>query len=506
MLAAHQNAMAALLRSELETAKAMSADELAVLPPFPFPRELFPENAFPSGMTFVPLNSLPPSMLRLVDEGDTAGLVTWARGLIGEPVAAQEHRPPSPPATPRRRWSSFFGWRRRRSSSALQQPPPRPAPEPQPESEPQPQSAQATFANVSIKVPEPRDDPRRHGKPLPALHDAARLGDLSALASCLDDPACSVDERDDGERALDLAAEAGNAKAVALLLDRGADVNAQDHDGWRALHSAAQSAASAETCALLLARRADIHARTTSAALSALHVAAWNGRLGACKLLVARGAQVDARESVHGLTALQNTEHFVKTCPCKTDEPDRQWALCIQFLKAVGPMPPEEGRAFAQHSWGLLVSSALGEAAEASSSQEGLAELSHLLRCYAGDVDAQDHDGETALHSAALAGRTEAVALLLEHGASVKARSNYGDTPLHLAAREGHLRTAQLLVDKGADVAAQTRFGRTALDDATRGGDQRECAAVVALLEPLARGDPAHPWAAEPRDGARASK
>ena len=74
----------------------------------------------------------------------------------------------------------------------------------------------------------------------PALHEAARLGDLPALRQ-----ACDLGGEIDGLRfgftALQLAAKSGRADALTLLLDRGASVHARATNGER-VHEAPQPA------------------------------------------------------------------------------------------------------------------------------------------------------------------------------------------------------------------------------------------------------------------------
>ena len=183
-----------------------------------------------------------------------------------------------------------------------------------------------------------------------------------------------------------------------------------------------------------------------------------------------------------GHTPADDARYRLQDCPCKTDEPERQWGAVIAFLEKAAPMAADERRDFAQRSWGLDVAQTLGEAAARGDATE----LARLLACYPreDDVNARDHDGAAALHAAAEAGvGAAAVDLLVDKRADVALRTNYDDTALHLAAREGHLAAARLLVARGADVRATNRFGRTALGDAADSPD------VAAFLEAAGAAD-----------------
>jgi len=132
------------------------------------------------------------------------------------------------------------------------------------------------------------------------LFAAAEAGDVAAVAHLLSLPGGAFGpalvEPEVGSQPLHLAAacggEGGDA-VVALLLERGADVNAATKNGKTPLHEAAGEG-HAETVCLLLERGAALEARN-SAGWSALHWAANAGHVDAARALLQRGAEVNAR-------------------------------------------------------------------------------------------------------------------------------------------------------------------------------------------------------------------
>lgn len=93
--------------------------------------------------------------------------------------------------------------------------------------------------------------------------------------------------------------------AIELLLRHGADINAMDFQSDAAIHKAAELGQK-KLVALLLARGADVNAKGCS---PALHRAAANGHIEIMELLLAHGANVHARND-RGETALDHaTKH-----------------------------------------------------------------------------------------------------------------------------------------------------------------------------------------------------
>jgi Ankyrin repeats (3 copies)/Ankyrin repeat len=143
--------------------------------------------------------------------------------------------------------------------------------------------------------------------PLPALHIAVASGDLLAIKSRLQsgDP---VDLRafgnsmwDDGTTPLIIAVTQDDVESTQLLLDHGASLDISNINGDRAVHLA-----SARTMALLLQRGADINARTRHGQTPLMR-AAIRARvtkdLSVVQLLLNSGADVNARDN-QGYTAI----------------------------------------------------------------------------------------------------------------------------------------------------------------------------------------------------------
>lgn len=75
------------------------------------------------------------------------------------------------------------------------------------------------------------------------------------------------------------------------------------------------------------------------------------------------------------------------------------------------------------------------------------------------DVHAQDADGRTVVHLAAMKDASAALRLFLKQGADINIRDNRGQTALHLAALYGGKKVLKLLLDMGADIEARDNLG-----------------------------------------------
>ncbi|XP_034561495.1 histone-lysine N-methyltransferase EHMT2 isoform X2 [Notolabrus celidotus] len=79
------------------------------------------------------------------------------------------------------------------------------------------------------------------------------------------------------------------------------------------------------------------------------------------------------------------------------------------------------------------------------------------------DVTINDKELNVCLHWAAYAGNVDIAELVLNAGCSIASVNVHGDTPLHIAAREGYLECVTLFLSRGADIDIMNREGDTPL-------------------------------------------
>lgn len=141
----------------------------------------------------------------------------------------------------------------------------------------------------------------------------------------------------DWERGIWYAAFNGDLNKVQSLIDQARQakevVTAPDNSGYTALHYAARNGY-VDICKLLLQHGADIDAQTKSAA-TPLHKAAASGKISTVNFLLRNGARLDAQD-VDGETvlhkAIQNKhlnliETFLQACPKLRDIADSKGRL-----------------------------------------------------------------------------------------------------------------------------------------------------------------------------------
>ena len=130
-----------------------------------------------------------------------------------------------------------------------------------------------------------------------ALHVAVAQGDAAVAALLLDHGANIEAESElQGARALHLAADFGDLAMITLLLDFDAEIDSRAGNTRTPLIRAA-AAGHLEAVALLLGYGAAIDEHENVIGRTALHLAAFHGHVEVVKLLVEGGAKVDARDN-----------------------------------------------------------------------------------------------------------------------------------------------------------------------------------------------------------------
>ena len=254
---------------------------------------------------------------------------------------------------------------------------------------------------------------------------------------------------------LSKACHDGDESLVQLLLEHGADVDAEGRNGT-ALQVAAESWHGTEQIvSLLLEKHANANAQGSFGYGTALQAAAYRGNEEIVRLLLSKGADVDALCGKYG-TALQAASRGGN-------------AMIVKLLLDEGTAVNTPGGEY-------------GTALQAASYRHGNDYIVNLLLEKGADVNAQGGEYGTALQAAAYRGNNEIVSLLLDKGADVSALGGEYGTALQAASFGKNQHAVKILLDKGADVNTPGgRYG-TALQAAAASYHRMDSEMIVKLL------------------------
>ncbi|KAJ5620333.1 hypothetical protein N7510_004317 [Penicillium lagena] len=308
----------------------------------------------------------------------------------------------------------------------------------------------------------------------------------------------------------------GHVKVAQMLLDRGANVNAQCGRLGNALQAA--SAQGHEIVVqMLLSRGADVNAQDGLFS-NALKAASFHGHERVVQLLLERGANINAQCGIYG-NVLQAAYHGgnVRVVQILLDRGADINAQCEEFGYAVQAASigghekvvqllldrgadihaqgGKYGYALQAASIGghekvvqLLIDRGANIHAQGgrwgsslhAASLRGYEKVVQLLLDHGADPDSMDQNNRTPLFLASARGHDAVVALLSSRTRDPNLKDQFGRTPLHLAAAGGHLQSVRILLTiRGIDPDTEDNFGLTAQADAARRGQYR----VVQLLQ-----------------------
>ena len=224
-----------------------------------------------------------------------------------------------------------------------------------------------------------------------------------------------------GENCLHVAALNGHLNLCKTLVDKHKfNVNADDNDGWTALHHSAASG-SYKLVSFFASKGTDVHLKTKNEE-NCLHLAALNGHLNLCKTLIDKHKFDVNSENNDGLTALHHSA-------------------------AIGSY--ELVSFFASKGTDVHLKTKNGHNCLHLAAFNGHLNLCKtLIDKHKFDPNAPDNDGWTALHHSVIIGSYELVSFFASMGADVHLKTKNGQNCLHLAASKGHLNLCKTLIDK----------------------------------------------------------
>uniref|UniRef100_A0A671WSC5 Tetratricopeptide repeat, ankyrin repeat and coiled-coil containing 2 n=1 Tax=Sparus aurata TaxID=8175 RepID=A0A671WSC5_SPAAU len=324
-------------------------------------------------------------------------------------------------------------------------------------------------------------------------------------------------------------AHLGHSDAVALLLDHGAQVDAQSQDGLTALGFAA-AAGHLDIVTMLCQHKAKAGHVDSSGRCVLVHAAqqghlevlrfllkhaTWSctsccGQRGASRCQAVQQAVIAAARMGHTecellknlppsvfLSALTAAAGSGKLAVCRllldqgaaVDQGNKQGVAPL--FSAVRHDHWKVVELLLNHGVEVNMVDQQGRTAVMTAASEGHLTTGQLLLDHGASLDQTDREGLTALSWACLKGKLQLVRELVERGAATSHADRSGRTPLDLAAFCGDPEVVQFLVDHGASVEHVDCSGMRPLDRAV---GCRNTSAVIALLKKGAKIGPAT-WA-----------
>ncbi|VDK73322.1 unnamed protein product [Litomosoides sigmodontis] len=291
------------------------------------------------------------------------------------------------------------------------------------------------------------------------LLEAARNGDEKILLSCLTSYNVNC-HATAGRKStpLHLACGYNQVRAVKILLEKGADVQAVDIGGLVPLHNAS-SFGHLEVVNLLLEAGADAQAEDLWK-FTPLHESASKGRLEVVKLLVANGA-----DPTHKIGNTKSPIEYI------TDEDDRKQVLHeydgykIYMAAQIGDILMLKN--LLNNRDPNYVHPCLKETplhAVAGSTHQRRKIIAEMLLKNGCPTNALNRDGFSALHIATKMCSYDVLEALINCGVSISELSSRGQTALHIAAEKGDFDLCKQLLNYGLPTDLKDNEQKTAAD------------------------------------------
>ncbi|MFP3033743.1 MAG: ankyrin repeat domain-containing protein [Wolbachia sp.] len=315
---------------------------------------------------------------------------------------------------------------------------------------------------------------------------AVREGKFNVVKHLIDSKKADVKVSDNyGNTLLHWAAFNGRLKIVEYLIEKGADVNVKERNGFAPLHLAVQGGNNIlftlsapnkhlKIVEYLIGKDADLEAIDNDER-TPLHLAVEGSNFNTTRLLIEKGANVNAKEKNHWVPlylAVKDGNLNIVELLVNSENID------IEARSEVGDTPlhiaAREGnfdiaKLLINNGTNIDVQNnmlwtPLHEAAGKNNATEGQLNVAKLLISKHTNINAKNDKGYTPLHLAAKKGNLNITEFLIgSEGINIEAKSNILNTPLHIAAEAGKLEIVKVLVNSNANVNAKNEYDETPL-------------------------------------------
>ncbi len=320
---------------------------------------------------------------------------------------------------------------------------------------------------------------------------AAGWADDVPAARALVERGADVDAQDaTGQSAYLVATSEGHLELLEVALGNGATVDAKDRFDGTGLIRAAERGHAAVVGRLLAAGIDRDHVNRSG--YQAIHEAVWLGQdtaryVDTVRVLSAGGVQLDRRSGVEGLTPLEMARErgfpALEAALVRALDPAAVTAPDTVLLRAAAAGDADQ---VARALWAgadVEARDDLQRTALLLAVTEDRVDVARLLVAVGADPDALDHQRDTPWLVTGVTGSVAMLEALLPARPDLTVLNRYGGTSLIPASERGHVAYVRRVLNTGIDVDHVNRLGWTALLEAVVLGDGgRDHQAVVALL------------------------
>ncbi|GAB4228746.1 MAG: hypothetical protein Tsb0021_06300 [Chlamydiales bacterium] len=279
-----------------------------------------------------------------------------------------------------------------------------------------------------------------------------KIGDLERIKALLEKGAQINAQVHNGMTVLFNSTLNGNTEILTFLLSNGADANIIAKDGSTPLHFACEKGYIGGV-SMLLPHVKNINHQTNNGETAA-HAAARHGHLEIIFKLKDQGLDLDIEDHegrTPWFTLLENghVSDLHDSYQIHLKKSKRTGRTALHFAANNGRL--ESVKWLVKKGADINVVAHMNKNSPLQSAVMGksIETVSYLVEAGA-QINHQDDDGYASLHLACIMRLEDIVSYLIDKKANINLKSNQGHTPLHIAAATGNMNLVKILMEKGA--------------------------------------------------------